>query len=187
MTDTQLFSGLSCQFDQPISWEEIDPNKEILSSYAGNNFNRLQVIQGLEEASTETLEEFPGLAREIQRLDFKLNVLLELVGHIATKEHVLPPPSSILLNSEAIQWTSQMAPLEGSQVKIELFLDMRFPFPIVLSGRVDAVEPVQSGLYSTTVVLDKQGEIVQELMDKYIFRIHRRQIAQMKREGGTAQ
>ncbi len=184
MPEVSQFSGLSCELTIPFSWTELsDQDKDSSALTERDNYSRLQVIQGLEESPTEALEDHPGLAQEIQRLDMKINVLLELVGHIASRESMLPVPCSLRLGPDAIQWCSpHPPPAIGSQLKMELFLERRFPFPLVLSGMVDSL----SGENSQTqvrVTLHAMSTPLQELLEKFVFRCHRRHIARMKREG----
>ncbi len=184
MSETTEFPSVSCPLNVPFEWQVIAEGDDIASAHEGNNFSRLQVIQGLEEVSSESFDEFPGLASEIQRIDFKMNVLLELVGVIATKELMIPPSVSILLSSSAVQWQTPQSLKEGVRLQLELFLEMRFPFSLVFSGRVETVTQAE-GENSVVVNLDPQSERVQELLDKYIFRCHRRHIARMKRDKAT--
>ena len=183
MSESADFSGLSCELTIPFSWAVSSVlNNDELDQLERDNYGRLQIMQGLEESS-ETLEDLPGLAHEIHRLDFKINLLLELVGHIATKESPLPESHALILNRDFIQWSSpQVPPDVGKHVKTELFLERRFPFSLVLMGVVDAVSS-ENALSKVTVKLHPQEATLLELWEKFIFRTHRRHIARMKREG----
>jgi len=183
VSESAKFSGLSCELVAPFSWVVTDSlDSEELTLIERDNYSRLQIIQGLEE-SPETLDDMPGLAQEIHRLDFKMNVLLELVALVATKDSPSPKPLSLVLSCEAIQWVTLQSPPEvGEHVKMDLFVERRFPFPLILMGVVESVssEASQSKVIAKLLPHD---ESLQELWDKFIFRCHRRHIARMKRDG----
>jgi len=184
VSESSKHSSLSCELIIPFSWavtDGMDDNALVLID--ADNYSRLQIIQGLEESVSDALDELPGLAQEIQRMDSKINVLLELVAHIATQDSGLPRATSLVLGADFIQWVSQRpTPELGSELRMELFLERRFPFPLVFSGVVELVSPHHSAA-QVLVKLHSMSGGMQELLEKFIFRCHRRHIARMKREG----
>lgn len=183
MSDSTEFSGLSCEFHAPFSWEITDALEPgVLALIDKDNYSRLQIIQGFEESS-ETLEDVPGLAQELHRIDFKVNVLLELVSHVVTKDNPFPLAHTLILGCNGIQWTTrQQTPAVGDRVKMELFLERRFPFPLVLVGHVDSVADHEDGAkVIANFKLDE--DFLQELWEKFIFRCHRRHVARLRRDG----
>jgi hypothetical protein len=175
--------GLSCTLELPLGWSLLAVGEGGYSqSTEQKNFNRLQVILGLDESPRELHEEESGVAAEIQRLDFKINILLEMVSHLVTVGKSSPEPLSFTLSSQLLLWDScKEVPPQGARVAVDLFLDPRFPFPLVLQGRVDAVERVTPSSCKVRVVLDPCSESLQEMLEKYIFRCHRRHIARLKK------
>ena len=179
--------GLNCRLFLPFSWREtVESGADECAQLEESNIHRLQIIQGFEE-STEGFDEVPGLANEIRRLDFKLNVLLELVAQMATKELLSSPPSALTLSCDSISWNAKTCvPDVGRPIQMELYLERRFPFPIVLNGCVETVADPKDddgdGGRAVVTRLSSQSEPMQELWDKYIFRCHRRYIAKLKRD-----
>lgn len=189
MSEITELGGLSCKFNLPLSWSVLpDTAADVQGDYSQtaeqNNLNRLQVILGLDDTSRDFHEDESGVAAEIQRLDFKINILLEMVSHLVTAGQGVPEPLSVTLSSRHLLWEScNEAPPQGERVAVTLFLDLRFPFPLVLHGRVESVAGEIPQSCKVRVVLDPCSESLQEMLDKYIFRCHRRHIARLKKSG----
>jgi hypothetical protein len=189
MSGIAELGGLSCKADLPLRWSLLPDNKQETSaaekgglsqSSEQNNLNRLQVILGLDESARELHEDDSGVAAEIQRLDFKMNVLLELVSCLITTDREGIETCSVSLSPRLILWDAwQEPPPEGARITVELFLDLRFPFPLILHGCVAALSG--SAPCQVRVVLDPFSEALQEMLEKFIFRCHRRHIARLKK------
>lgn len=177
-------SGLSCQLSLPLSWSVMaDEAAPLSQAVEQQNLNRLHIILGLDDSSLRELhEEESGLVAEIQRLDFKINIVLELVSHLVTAGRALPEAVSATLSHGALVWESgKDVPPQGARIELELFFDLRFPFPLVLHGRVESLDSQSS---KVTVVFDPFPESIQEMLEKYVFRCHRRHIARLKKRAG---
>lgn len=173
-------SGLSCDLNVPFSWSPMSGYKGCGAAVlAQENINRLQVILGLDDYSSHDLhDDEKGLAAEIQRLDFKINIILGLVAQLVTARSELPAPVHVTLSANLLVFeTSENRPPKGAMLALELFLDKRYPFPLVLRGRVESAP--QS--LEINVMLEPFSAAFQELLEKYIFRCHRRHIARLKK------
>ncbi len=172
-------NGLFCNLNIPLGWSQMTGEVEINPvALAQENINRLQVILGLDDYSSRDLhDEETGLAAEIQRLDFKINIILGLVAQLATVRNELPTSVPVTLSADVLNFElSGNSPPQGAMLALELFLDKRYPFPLVFHGRVDTAFEC-SGV---NVILVPFPTAFQELLEKYIFRCHRRHIARLK-------
>jgi hypothetical protein len=144
------------------------------------NQSRLKVILALDEVIHETADETADLNQDLQRLDFKINVILELLGQIMVQNNPMPESTAVKLGPRAIQWQMDSTPpAVGEALEVQAYLDHRFPFPLLLSGMVGQVTPQESGVL-VHLELDELAEAAQDLLEKYIFRCHRRHIARIK-------
>lgn len=173
-------SGLFCALNIPLGWSQMMGEEGSSSvTLSQENINRLQVILGLDDYSSRDLhDEETGLAAEIQRLDFKINIILGLVAQLVTVRSELPAPVHVTLSANLLVFEPfENRPPEGAMLALELFLDKRYPFPLVLRGRVESAP--QS--LEINVMLEPFSAAFQELLEKYIFRCHRRHIARLKK------
>ncbi len=180
MKEIEDLGGLACKLDLPVSWVVDEAASSIAPTHHFNNQNRLHMILGLDEVSHEASDDVQELGHEIHRLDFKLNVILELVGQLVSQNLELPQVYAVTLGPQALQISSAEAPPEGAQLSMKIYLDQRFPFSLDIAVEVVSVEKLSSGYVSRFNYLD-MGDVSLELLEKYIFRQHRRQIAQMRR------
>jgi len=180
MTDhpqESLGTGLVLQDRLPLRWrsgpqQESDPVRLQLA-----NEETLRVILSLDAHHVEAGDENPELAHEIERLESKINLLLELVGQVLARQLQIPEAVDVRLSAREIAWQSAPpAPASGDGV-VELYVCTRYPRPLHLPVRFRPAG--QPGW--THAELRELGEPVQELLEKLVFRHHRRQIAAHRR------
>ncbi len=177
-------SGLSCQLTFPLRcYLTVAGQGDSAQLLEQKNINRFQAILGLGEAtSREFHEEDGGVVAEIHRLDFKINIVLELVSQLVAAGKDLPEPVSATLSSNTLIWvSSDNPPPQGAGVTLELYLDLRFLFPVIFQGRVKSLECFSPHASKIGVVFDPLPEPLQVMLEKYIFRCHRRHIAKLKK------
>lgn len=148
------------------------------------NEEALRMIAALDEHPAETSNEHDAVAQELQRLDFKLNLVLDLVGQLLSQHLVLPAPMPVRLGSNSMEWDAADAPGVGGLVNVELFLSRKYPRAITLHGRVRQVDALE-GVHRVEVIFEGVSALVQESLEKFIFRHHRRRIAHARRALGA--
>ena len=175
-------TGFLCHESLPLTWSVIDPDSLAgrQRAVAEQNAERLQVIAGLDDHAPEPLDDHPGLTHELQRLDFKLNVILEMVSRLYGAAGELPSRVPVGLGSSRVGFTTADAPAVGQVLQIELYLYPRYVFPVVLFGTVDSVA-ARDDAAAVTVTLTPMADDAQELFEKAVFRCHRRQVARQRR------
>lgn len=165
--------ALSLEKRLPLAWEVLSgfPDEAELTALQVADQEVLRTIAFLEEAF---LEEGKG---DVARLDFKLNLILDLVSQIFIHQVPLPRAVPVVLTPQKLQWEDDLAPLPGKVVEVRLYLSLRYPRPVRLVGKVERVEPVASGK-RTTLSLAGLSDAIREALEKLIFRHHRRAVAQ---------
>jgi hypothetical protein len=142
-------------------------NQELLGAEA--SLEEVRVQEGLKDES-------PALLHELQRLEFKLNVLLRLTAELAKRTSDVPRPRPVKLWSGGLEWSGDDAPAVGTTGILDLYINATLPQPLklpatVIGSRMDGV--------STKASLQFTGlsDAVVDLVEKLIFRHHRRLVA----------
>ncbi len=157
------------------------PGDNELVSINENNSRFLKALAALSDVAPEAGEEIPQTAAELQRLDLKLNLLLEIVGQLLANQRTLPAPTQVRLGHMGIEWVAQDCPPSGAQVCIEVYLRSELPSPLKFHGvavLVDAEHGSESAGQRVQVRFVGLNSALQDDLEKFIFRRHRRSIAQ---------
>ncbi len=175
-------TGLVCEDIMPLRCTPLmrAPTDVQRIQYQEANEDILRTIALLDEHFPEAGDEHDPAAQGMQRIDFKLNLVLDLVGQVLAHHLTLPESLSVSFNAEAIQWEGLSAPDLGASVQIELYVSRKYPRAIVLYGKVQAVQPV-AGAFRVGVVFEGLSEIISDGLGKLIFRHHRRHVAHTRR------
>jgi hypothetical protein len=155
--------------------------------------DRFELI-GLEEANVLLLqacisvEEHPGrdknedlgpLAGEIARLDFKLNLVMQLLSKLVARDK-MPPATTINFNGIGASWTCVgNPPRVGANGLLRVQLRSTLPQPLELPAEVVAVEGS-----TAKVKFPDLSEALVELIQRMAFLRHRRQIADVRKAKG---
>lgn len=174
-TPDSFGTGLLLEDRLPLHWR-VAVTPDAAPQLQLSNEETLRVILSLDEHHVEAGDENPEFAHEVQRLESKINLILELVSQLLARQLQLPEELPVRLSAHEIEWETATAPAAGSPVVIEAYVCPRYPRPLFLPATVQGVAAGRA-----RAVLDDLGEPVQELLEKLIFRHHRRQIAATRR------
>lgn len=171
--------GLTYQERLPVTWRMLDEplTERELAHYNESNEAVLNTIAALEEHHPELHEGQHG--HELARLDFKLNLLLDLVGQLITQNVELPAPTLVKLGAHAIAGYEKLEgspPPLGRHFLVSVYLHAGYPRPTVLPARLVAAE-ASGPVFLLAASLEGLSESVHDLLEKFIFRHHRRTIA----------
>jgi len=175
-----LGEGVVYADELPIQWQVLDqaPEAEILGRWDMANERVLKLVSVLEENTREPGEEHALAGHELARLDFKLDLVLDLLGHMVRHQQSLPGARDVRLHGAGVEWecAREEAPAPGQHLQVSLHLNPVLPQPLTLYGEVERTTAADG---STRVVVAFAGmsEAVQDLLEKLIFRHHRRSIA----------
>lgn len=171
-------SRVTCEAHMALRWERSERISDAeFASLAALNEDRLRIINGIDEYQAESEEDLLEIAVQLQRLEFKVNLALDMLSELLLGRANVPQPTSVSLGLSCLSWRCNPAPGLGELLRVELYLNRRYPFPIVLTGSVDKLDGDQVEL-----LLDQLPESVRILLEKFIFRCHRRQIARLRQK-----
>ena len=172
-----LSDGITFQTTAPVDWHSIQmlPVDGAQSQTASANLRLLNALNVLEDVPQHDLEKLPQSLHESIHLDAKLDLILGMLGELLHQQAKIPAVSKVTVSAHSLSLTGLTVapfPEEGDLLRVRLFLDTRFPQALVLYGTVSSV--AKDGF---TLVLCGVTDLVQEQLDKLIFRQHRRAIA----------
>jgi Atypical PilZ domain, cyclic di-GMP receptor len=180
----ESFLGDGLVFEEllPVVWAA-GPLAEGLALVRLNSDNHqlLGAEASLDEVRVhETLkDESPALVQELQRLEYKVNILLRLTAEIALRDSKLPPPERVRLTSQALEWFGAQMPGPGATGLLSVYINAALPQPLRLPC-VAAGERIKDNQRAVQFRFSGVSDAVVEQLDKLIFRHHRRLVAGAK-------
>src|SRR3982074_2809483 len=105
MPESFLGDGLIFEESLPVSWTPGPlPNGLMLTRLNADNHQLLGAESSLDEVRVhEALkDESPALLHELQRLEYKMNILLSLTAELALRSSGLPAAERVRLSSRAL-------------------------------------------------------------------------------------
>jgi hypothetical protein len=173
-----LGAGLLLEDRLPLRWHALTVDAAEQQVLAHGNEETLRVILSLDDHHSESMEE-SELGPELLRIEMRLNLVLELVSQVLAQQLQLPRAVPVTLSARAARWRST-EPLAPGPGLLELYVSTRYPRPLQLPavlamGTAGQVEAEFSDL----------GPGAQELLERLIFRHHRRRIAATRRTPPT--
>src|SRR6202041_3238683 len=117
MVESFLGDGLVFEESLPVAWVAGAPaDGSLLTRLNADNHQLLGAESSLDEVRVhEALkDESPALLHELQRLEYKVNILLRLVGELALRSSGLPAAQRVRLSARALEWLGKADPAAGT-------------------------------------------------------------------------
>ncbi len=187
MPESFLGDGLIFEDFLPLEWAPGRlPEDVVLGRMNSDNQQLLGAESSLDEVRVhEALkDESPALLHELQRLEFKLNVLLRMTSELARINRALPAPRHIRLSSTGMEWIGDDAPALGSTGVLDLYINTTLPQPLRLPATVIG-RVAQTKSAAAQMQFSGLSEAVVDLIEKLIFRHHRRLVAGSRSASAT--
>lgn len=157
------------------------PDPGIAAVWAERNLRILQTCTALEEhGNPERPDEDSPHAADILRIDLKVNLLLDLVGHLVSLSQSRPPAMPIRFNASAAVWhPGPTRPVTTGHGVLEIHLNTCVLQPLTLSGEVlpASMDIADHDTGLVEMRIDPLPVNVADELTKLIFRRHRRQVA----------
>ncbi len=179
MSESFLGDGLIFEEALPVGWTPGALAEGLaLARLNSDNHQLLSAESSLDEIRVhEALkDESPALIHELQRLEYKVNILLRLTAELALRHSGLPQACRVRLTSAALEWFGAEAPAVGSSGLLAFYINSALPQPVKIPC-VAAGERTQDDQRVTQMRFSGLSEAVVEQLDKLIFRHHRRLVA----------
>lgn len=182
-------SSLSYTDNFSITWRAVDhdlDDRHLAQVNASNEafLRDLSIVShggGLDSAGMDGggLREAPelpeALGRELQRLDLKLNLVLDLVSSLVYRQAEIPPVSPVRLSASGLRWSGDV-PAPGQTVFLELYLQRGLPKPLCCYAEVVSGPQEYEAAEARVRFIGLCGA-TRDWLEKLIFRQHRREVA----------
>ena len=181
-----LGDGLIYEEALPVVWTPGPLAEGIaLARLNHDNHQLLGAESSLDEVRVQEAlkDESPALIHELQRLEYKVNILLRLTAELSLRNSGLPPPQPVRLTSQAMEWRGKDTPALGSTGLAAVYVNTALPQPVKFPATVVG-ERIEDGARVAQLRFSGLTDAVVEQLDKLIFRHHRRLVA-VARAGGT--
>jgi hypothetical protein len=179
MPEAFLGDGLIFEESLPVGWTP-GPLVDglLLARLNTDNHQLLGAESSLDEVRVhEALkDESPALLHELQRLEYKVNILLRLTAELALRSSGLPPAERVRMSSRALEWISEGAPPVGVTGQLSIYINPALPqalrIPCVVAG-----QRIIDNSRATQLRFVGLSDAVIDMLEKLIFRHHRRLVA----------
>lgn len=162
---------------EPCTGELSEPARRAVDEA---NVTTLRNYLLLDSRTYEAGDEREEATPELQRLEQRLNLVIDLLAQVLSRDLQLPTPASCEVSRDAVVWTAASLPAVGDRIKLSLYLNPHYPRPLVLYGNIESLQARAEGRCAR-MALSELTEPVAEGLDRLIFRDHRRRVAQTKR------
>src|SRR5277367_2711993 len=139
MAESFLGGGLVFEELLPLTWLA-GPLPQGLEAARINadNHQLLGAESSLDEVrvSEALKEESPALLHELQRLEYKLNILLRLTAELASRASGLPTADRVRLTSHALEWFGAHTPAVGATGLLAVYINPALPQPLKIPSVV---------------------------------------------------
>jgi hypothetical protein len=169
-----LYDELAYEEVLPVAWTPLAGAVEatVAASYTERNIRLLQALAAIEDHGIADKPD--ESASDLARLDFKMNLLLDLVGQLVVANRPRPAAAPIRFNSHGAIWhAASPLPPAGLTGLAEIYLRDFLAEPLRLMGSITNV----SAEGEVTARFVPVGELLADLLERLIFRHHRRQVA----------
>ena len=163
----------------PLSWSVRKDGANYVR-VAEHNEHVVRCVNLLGEQIKDRMDDESEAESALARVEAKVNLLLEMVSRLDRQKNDIPDAIQVRLAAGGVEWKSDaQAPAAGDKIWVNLYIDSRIPEAMQLAANVVSVSA--DGETATVCArFEEMGEVVQDQLEKMIFRYHRRMVAQSR-------
>jgi hypothetical protein len=182
MPESFLGDGLIFEESLPVTWTPGALADGLqLARLNTDNHQLLGAESSLDEVRVhEALkDESPALLHELQRLEYKVNILLRLTAELALRSSGLPVAERIRMSSRGLEWFGDHPAVADATGLLSIYINAALPQPL----KIPSVAAGGGGIDGARVTRFRfvgMSDAVVDMLEKLIFRHHRRLIAGAK-------
>ena len=165
--------GLEFNGMLPLSVEKIaqPPTAAELVLINTGNEQLLKTVMLLEE-KIDT-DEDDEILQELKKQDMKITLLLDMLSTLIMQSNAIPAPQEVTLIDSGVRVKNSTIPDYNGQACVKIYINAAIPRPLVLYGTCQT-DPASQDLQ---VSFEGMSASLIDSLDKYIFRFHRRMVA----------
>ena len=127
-------------------------------------------------------DESPALLHELQRLEYKVNILLRLTAELALRGSGLPAAERVRMSSRALEWFGEHTAQPEATGLLSVYINSALPQSLKIPS-IAAGQATIDGMRATRFRFVGLSDAVIDMLEKLIFRHHRRLVAGAKHAG----
>ncbi len=162
-----------------LRWEPLPGHQRLSRVDAGNNLSVLRKLISLQRSIIDKQEAGADLRADMQLLDNKLNMALDLLGDLYQALHQLPSHVPVDLCSSAIAWSTTEPPDPGIRLSLELYLSDHYPRPLIFTVQVSSLE-AQGATHRVHAGFEGMDDATRDELERLIFLLHRQSVARAR-------
>lgn len=167
-------TALLVELQVPFQW-----HADVHAADGSAAIRSLQTAMALGEKPPVASEEAVGLELEVARLQQKMQLLVELLSLALQGQAGRPVPQQVSLSSEGCQWQAANPLPVGASGSVALWLHAAAPEPLLWPARIGGCL-ARGAVHELHAVLLPLGEPAQAALDRHVFLLHRRAIAEAR-------
>lgn len=177
-------SGLAYEDEAPLRWQRLErlPAGVELQQMNAHNAHLLQADASLEEhrKTLEPNDDNQPLFQELHRLEFKIDMVMRLLGSLLEQQNATPHRRKFRIHAEGVEWVAPSpAPAAGELGVLSVHINRALPYPVEFPCEVMATFAVGEEM-AVRAEFRGLSAGVTDLLEKLIFRHHRRQVAESR-------
>lgn len=157
-----------------------EPVPETLGSHNERSIHVLRALASLDERRVEGNDDDSPLIQELQRMDSKINVLLDIVDRLLVPASVLPPRYPVRFNAVGVVVPAHVLP-RADTLLVRLHFDACRALPLELPARLGLT--LNDG--TAFVYFCELSELVEDGLERFVFCHHRRKVAEARLTGAV--
>jgi hypothetical protein len=160
------------------------PDAPALAGYNERNMHVLRTLASLDERRAENSgDDDSPLMQELMHMDSKINVLMEIVNRLLIPVALLPARQTIRFNALGVVVPQAMLPTPASQEAGALLIRLHFDACRALPLELPSQLSMRFDDGTAFVSFFQSSELVEDGLDRFVFRHHRRKVAEGRLTG----
>lgn len=162
----------------PMDWVDTLMPASALTDVMADNATLLRALLMLDEPLVVTEAESTRID-PIHHLERRVDLLLLMASTALRGMNAMPPERPCVLSAHHLHWGDEQAIGVGQRVWARVYLRHRIALPLVLPGQI-VEEGVSGDRLWHSMDIEPLEETLQNDLERFIFRHHRRQIARQR-------
>jgi len=159
-----------------VAVDALDDAPDATVRYNERNLHVLRTLASLDERRVETgSDDDNPVMQELQRLDSKINVLLDIVDRLLMPTALLPERHPVRFNAVGVTVPESLLP-SSDLLRVQLHFDTCRALPLELPARRGRT----SGDGQAFIYFCELSELVEDGLERFVFCHHRRKVAEAR-------
>lgn len=176
MSQSEQSDSLVFQGRLPAAFRSITDVPGPSTLVISNERNEHTLKSSLISNEPAEIDDHDDVMQHLKRQEAKLDLLLDMVTEILSRQSNMPQEIEVRLTAQSVGWQdAEQSYLPDDLVEVDVYITPSIPKPLRFYGKVVASEAGQHSVEFMGV-----NQQVTDLLDKILFRHHRRAVAQQR-------